>query len=163
VNRQLLLELQQFINNNKMVVEKNVKFGTQHLESYQEKKKDIDDFIEENKDDPFVKKLFHYIDQSGKKDSEIYNKAGIDRRLFSKIRSNEDYHLSKNNVIALCLALELKLKEAKELLGTCGYSLSNSSNFDLIIVFFINKEIYDLDVINEALYKFNFKPIGVTL
>ena len=114
---------------------------------------DINSFINNNKnDDKFQMLLFKYIDRLNKKDSEIYNRANIDRRLFSKIRSNKDYHPSKNTVISLGLALELNEDEIVSFLNSASYSLPFNNKFDLIIRFcFINK-IYDINEVNNLLF-----------
>ncbi len=116
----------------------------------------IDNYINNNKnDDKFQMLLFKYIDRLDKKDSEIYNKANIDRRLFSKIRSNKDYHPSKNTVISLGLALNLNEDEIVSLLNSASYSLPFNNKFDLIIRFcFINK-IYDINEVNNLLFNHN--------
>ena len=113
----------------------------------------IDNYINNNKnDDKFQMLLFKYIDRLNKKDSEIYNKANIDRRLFSKIRSNKDYHPSKNTIISLGLALNLNEDEIVSLLDSASYSLPFNNKFDLIIRFcFINK-IYNINEVNDLLY-----------
>ena len=100
----------------------------------------------------FNEVLFNYIDQSGHKDSEIYNKVDIDRKLFSKIRCNNNYIPKKNTIIKLCLALCLKKEDFNKLLNSAGYSLSQSV-FDNVILFCLENNIYDLDVINNYLYE----------
>jgi len=85
------------------------------------------------------------------KDSYVYKKAGIDRRLFSKIRGSEDYVPSKKTAIAFCLALQLEIEEAENLLKTAGYSLSMSSKFDLIIRYLICHSEYDVNFVNIVL------------
>ena len=113
----------------------------------------IDSYIDKNKDDnKFQKLLFKYIDDKGLKDSDVYNKAYVDRRLFSKIRSNEKYHPSKETVIALAASLQLTIDELDELLGSASYYLPKNNKFDLIIRFCFEKKIYDVDIINEFLY-----------
>ena len=97
--------------------------------------------------------LFSYIDKKGCKDSEIYKKVNIDRKLFSKIRCNSNYIPRKNIVIKLCLALKKKKNDFTELLNSAGYSLSNNK-FDLVISYFIDNNIYDLNIINDYLYIF---------
>ena len=97
--------------------------------------------------------LFSYIDKKGCKDSEIYKKVNIDRKLFSKIRCNSNYIPRKNIVIKLCLALNLNKNDFTELLNSAGYSLSNNK-FDLVISYFIDNNIYDLNIINDYLYTF---------
>lgn len=100
----------------------------------------------------FNEVLFNYIDQSGHKDSEIYNKVDIDRKLFSKIRCNNNYIPKKNTIIKLCIALCLKKEDFNKLLNSAGYSLSENV-FDNVILFCLENNIYDLDVINNYLYE----------
>jgi len=88
--------------------------------------------------------------------------VGIDRRHFSKIRS-ANYRIGKNTVISLVLALKLNKKEAEELLNAAGYSLSDSDTFDLIIQYFLEKKIYDILTVNQALDYFSLKPLSVIL
>lgn len=123
---------------------------------------ELDHFIKVNQKPLFKEVLFQYIDQKKVKDSYIYKKAGMDRRHFSKIRSNKDYRPGKNTVIALALALELNKKESDKLLTAAGYSLSQSETFDLIIQFCIEKKIYNIHSVNHALDYFSLYPlIGV--
>lgn len=122
---------------------------------------DVDNYINDNKDgNLFQKLLFNYIDSKGLKDSDVYNKVGIDRRLFSKIRSNDNYHPSKETVILLCIALELNEKETEELLSSASYSLPKNNVFDLIIRFCLIEKIYDISTINDLLYDHGCKLIG---
>lgn len=101
--------------------------------------------------------IFEYIDRFFKnrnifpKDSYIYNKANIDRRLFSKFRYG-NYNLSKNNLLKLCIALELNINETNKVLGSAGYTLSTSKDFDLILRYFIMNKDYNFQKINEQLY-----------
>ncbi len=85
------------------------------------------------------------------KDSDVYKRANIDRRLFSKIRGDEDYVPSKKTAISFCLALQLDVDEAKRLLETAGYTLSASSRFDLIIMYLIEKREYNVHFANIIL------------
>lgn len=119
---------------------------------------ELEDYIKNNRKPTFNQVLFSLIDKKGAKDSDVYKKAGIDRRHFSKIR-NPDYRPGKNTVIALALALELDKKETDELLSAAGYSLSESSTSDLVILFFLEKKIYDIDAVNQALHYFSQKPL----
>jgi len=116
-----------------------------------------EEYLKSNRDVFFVQQLFSLIDKTGKKDSDVYKKAGIDRRLFSKIRSNLEYTPAKKTVIALCLALELPRDEADLLLSSAGYSLSRADDFDLAIAFCIEKSMYDFLDINEVLDHFGFE------
>jgi len=108
-----------------------------------------------NLEEPFSATLLQLIDASGKKDSEIYSRANIDRRLFSKIRSNASYSPSKRTVLAFAIALELDFDKTIVLLGSAGFTLSRSHIFDVILEFFIRKQRYDLFEINEVLLSYN--------
>ena len=122
------------------------------------KSSNIDDFIKDSiSDNKFQAKLFDFIDERNLKDSDVYNKVHIDRRLFSKIRSDSDYHPSKETVILLGLALELNEEEFEELLNTAAYSLPKNNVYDLIIRFCFVEGIYDLNNVNELLDSYNCK------
>ena len=123
------------------------------------KEREIEDFVIEKQKPLFSQVLFKLIDDRGLDDVDVYKKARIDRRHFSKIRSNPDYNVSKNTAIALALALELDKINTDNLLESTGYILSDSNVFDLVIQFFIEKEIYDINLVNESLDYFKLKPL----
>ena len=108
----------------------------------------------------FTETLLKLIDQTGKKDSEVYKKANISKQHFSKIRNNPNYKPTKPTAIALALALELDLEATKDLIGRAGYALTNSSKFDLIIRYFIEQGNYNVIEINMALYEFDQMLLG---
>ena len=115
--------------------------------------KKISEYLNCNKSMSFNELLFSFIDESGHKDSEIYKKVDIDRKLFSKIRCNDNYIPRKNVIIKLCLALELERTDFNKLLNSAGYSLS-SNKFDKIISYCLDNNVYELNQINEYLYTF---------
>ena len=88
-------------------------------------------------------------------DAQVYKKANIDRRLFSKIRNNKDYTPSKPTVLSLAIALELNLDKTNDLLRKAGFALSHSNKFDIIIEYFISNQIYDIYKINQTLFSFD--------
>lgn len=113
-------------------------------------------YMLENMDASFNELLFMLIDRTGQKDSDVYKRARIDRRLFSKIRSSKKYVPCKKTVVALCLALELSREDADALLSSAGYSLSRSEEYDLAIAFCISRQIFNFNDINEMLYELGF-------
>lgn len=108
----------------------------------------------------FVEKLIQYMDEKKLDNPEVYKKANVDRRLFSKMLSNPKYNPSKDTAIALVLALKLNLENATDMLERAGYALSHSDKRDIIIEYFISEGIYDLYNINVFLYLMNEKPLG---
>lgn len=187
VDRQLLLDIDSYIAKNFVPIiedndycdfEKFDNFEVESLESMPKKamkarsifeigrkkeclesvgSRSLDDLVNHT-NDTFSQMLLRLIDDRGLKDSEVYKKARIDRRHFSKIRNDVHYVPNKKTVEAFTIALGLSVNEADELMNSAGYAFSKSSKQDIIISYFLENKIYDMFTINEVLDKYN-QPI----
>lgn len=119
----------------------------------------LEDLLKEV-EDTFSESLMRWIMKKDKTNPEVYKRANMDRKLFSKILNNKDYKPSKMNAIALAIALELNLDETKDFIGRAGYALTHSSKFDIVIEWFILQGNYDVFEINEVLFAFDQPLIG---
>jgi len=117
----------------------------------------IDDLMSQM-DETFSQRLIRMIKERDMTEAQAYKKAYVDRRHFSKIKKDEYYMPNKKTVLAFAIALELSLDETKDLLRSAGYALSKSSKFDIIIVYFLENQIYNMFEINDVLYEYD-QPI----
>jgi O-acetyl-ADP-ribose deacetylase (regulator of RNase III) len=119
----------------------------------------IDDLVG-RLDESFSQTLLKLVDAKGQSDVEVYKRANLDRKLFSKIRTGKDYTPSKRTAIALAVALELSLAETDDLLERAGYALSHSQKFDVIVEYFITSGRYKIFEINEVLFSYDQPLLG---
>ena len=110
-------------------------------------------------EDSFSERLLYLIERTGRKPSEIYTKAGVTKAHFSKIRTDKNYHPTKETALAFAIALHLSLADAQDLLRRAGYTLSHSSESDLIVEFFIVHRKYNVDQVNFCLDHYGHKPL----
>ncbi|MBR5111491.1 MAG: O-acetyl-ADP-ribose deacetylase [Clostridia bacterium] len=114
----------------------------------------------EETDEGFSGMLLRKIDEKGMTDAQCYKKANVDRKLFNKIKNTPGYRPGKPTVFAFAVALELNLKETKEMLEKAGFSLTHSSKIDIVLEYFIKNGLYDLMEINEVLFQFDLPLLG---
>lgn len=108
----------------------------------------------------FSEALMSAIDARNLSDPEVYRRANVDRKLFSKIRSNAHYRPKKSTAVALALALGMNLDDTLDLIGRAGYTLTMSSKADIIVMYFIERECWDVNLINQVLYEFDQPLVG---
>lgn len=168
VSEKLLGDIESYINENYVCLDKrNVSMNraTILIDEIQKSSQIFGDTsciedVLQNLDDTFSQTLLKLIDIKGKTDVEVYKKANIDRKLFSKIRNDNGYNPSKKTVLALSISLELDLTQTNELLSCAGYSISHSKKFDVIVEYFIKNGNYDIFEINEVLFKYDEVLLG---
>lgn len=158
-DNRILKELQEYVEEHLFIESFSLHEADYTISSEDAELEELETYIHDNRQSSFSVVLFQFIDEKGLQDSEVYKKAGIDRRHFSKIRSNPDYRTSKQTAIAFVFALSLNKTETEQLLSSAGYTLSNHDTYDLVIQFCLEKEIYDMDHVNQALDYFGLKTL----
>jgi len=154
------LELRRRLRRRMELRSEQIFFPSAAIGSIAEASPDTLDALLKETDAGFSETLLTLIDKSGRKDSDVYKRANVDRKLFSKIRNNPAYKPSKVTAIAFALALELNLEETQNFIGRAGYTLSHSSKFDIIIEYFILHKNYNILEIDAALFQYDQPLIG---
>ncbi len=151
-------EVENLIEPIKNYIEKNFEWTDKYSIEGDFHKNEVKKIIEEHKKN-FSDYLRELIREKNLSEVEVYKKAHLDRRIFSKLRNEKDYKPSKRTILAIAFGMELKLAETEKLLKNGGYALSDEDKFDLIMKYFFENEIYDLFLVNEVLDYYEFKPI----
>ena len=154
-----LLEVERKAIERREVIAEKIDIAAVHESAPLYQPVDMDSLVM-NLDEPFADTLFRLIDAKGMTDVEVYKRANLDRRLFSRIRNTKNYMPSKRTAVALAVALELNMDEAYDLLAKAGFTLSPSQKFDVIIKFFIKGGRYDIFAINEILFQYDQPLLG---
>ena len=118
------------------------------------------DKLFKKKEDTFTQRVWKLIKEKGLSDVEVYKRANLDRRLFSKMRKEKSYKPSRGTAIAMAIALELEDEEFDDLLKRAGFALSDGNQEDVIVRFFIENKHYDVFMLNEALEHYGFPILG---
>jgi hypothetical protein len=164
LDQKIIKEIEAYINGHLIIELQACKYSEMMEESIQDVLHiELDDFIKNNRKPTLQQVLFGFIDKKGASDTEVYKRAGIDRKHFSKIRSKPDYRPKKSTVIALALALELNEEDFDHLIESAGYSLSENDTSDLVIKFCLEKKIYDVYQVNNYLDYFSQKTLSTLI
>ncbi len=118
----------------------------------------IDDFVV-SEEESFAERFFRLVDEKGLTDAQVYNRANVNRKIISKLRINPDKNVDKKTALALAVGLELSIDEAEDFIKLAGYALSPRIKFDRIVRYFIENGNYDINEINEALFKYTEKVL----
>lgn len=165
MDSQLLQEIERYLQENFFDIvalrEMGVKFsyGTRHTGRIGQMREKLEKIFA-HFEDSFSQRLMKLIRKKGKSEVEVYKKAQLDRRLFSKLRTDARYTPSKRNIMALVISLELNMKEADDLLRRAGYALSSTRKEDVILRYFIEQGEYDLFLINDVLDYYGLPILG---
>ena len=94
--------------------------------------------------DTFPEYLLYLIREKGMTNADVYKRAIVDKKVFSKIKNNPEYHPQKLTALCLCIGAKLNMDEARDLLARAGYALSPCDKTDIIFSYFIEHGIYDM-------------------
>lgn len=118
----------------------------------------IDDVVGSDTES-FAERFFRLVDEKGLTDAQVYNRANVNRKIISKLRINPDKNVDKKTALALAVGLELNIEETEDFIKLAGYALSPRIKFDRIVRYFIENGNYDINEINEVLFKYTEKVL----
>lgn len=104
--------------------------------------------------------LNDYIGIKGFALSEVIKRSLLSRDYAYSIFNGHRQNPTRDRVIAICLALEMSLEEVQRCLKLCNAgTLYSKNNRDAAIIICINREVYDIDKVNNFLYEHNMEPL----
>lgn len=158
-NKNLINDLSLFIEKNIVIIESRPLMARSASFSL-DSDNDLNEFLNKSTDETFTESILKLIDEKGEKDSDVYKRAGMDRKHFSKIRSDKYYRPKRDTVMKLALSLKLDENETICLLSKCGYAFNYSDKTDLAVIYFIRNGVYDLSYVNETLSALSLRTLN---
>ena len=156
----VVYHIEDFEPSENLIAEIDELLGIKENSNINKTKESLDEVLSVHKES-FGDRLFRLIDEKGYSDTEVYKRANVDRRVVSRLRQEPDKNITKNTALALAVGLRLSVEETKEFIELAGWGLSPSRKYDRIIRYFIENGNYDMTEINEALFKYTKKTLGV--
>jgi len=112
----------------------------------------LEELLRQHRESSFSEYLLDLLKERSGKDSEVYKRAEVSKQLFSKILNNRDYQPTKSTAVQLAIGLELDMAQTQKLLQKAGYALTDSSKADIVVKYCIERKLYSIPFINEALW-----------
>jgi hypothetical protein len=120
----------------------------------------VNRYIKMNRNhDTFNKLLNEYTEKKRIKDSALYKKAFIDRRVYSRLATNSNYHPGKRTIMTLGLALELDINDMTKFLESAGFCFNTCTVADLAVMYCVEHQIYDVYMVNALLVEVGEKVL----
>ena len=140
---------------NSLIEFRNLHF--MHQRNTDELPDDISELLKMSKAS-FSSRVQSMVQQRGLEPSDLYNKSGLlTKKIYSDMKTlGDNYRPKKGTAVAFCLALELDLPQTLELIGSAGWTLSDSKYIDLIIKWHIDKKDFNIRHINDTLNTYGY-------